>query len=54
MNQLETDTLIELTPIDKRAIRAFVQWLTQLEAEGKLELYDYQKSTLNKLMRASQ
>jgi hypothetical protein len=52
---METDMLktieLTLTDLDARAIRSFIQWMKMAEEQGKLEIFDYQRDTLNKLKK---
>ena len=44
---------IELDELETRGLRAFCYWLNELEANGTLEMYEYQLNLLDKLAEIS-
>ena len=47
----ERDVQLTLSPIQARALRAALTWVSMLEAEGKVEVYDYQTEAFSEISR---
>lgn len=47
---MDTITQLEVTALEARALRAAINWATMLNAEGKIELYDFQLEAFNELL----
>lgn len=48
----EGDVTLVLSPIQQRALRSALQWVKMLEAEGKVEIYDYQREAFEEIGKA--